>query len=107
MTQLIVTFCTCPDKDSAENIARQLVTDGLAGCVNIIPSLTSVYRWEGEIESADECLLLIKSAPEAYQKIEAAILAAHPYDLPEIIALPSTQALPEYVKWIHSCHSAS
>jgi periplasmic divalent cation tolerance protein len=107
MTQLIVTFCTCPNKDSAEKIARQLVTDGLAGCVNIIPSLTSVYLWEGKIESADECLLLIKSAPEAYQKIEASIIAEHPYDLPEIIALPTAAAYPEYVNWIHSCHSAS
>ena len=107
MTQLIVTFCTCPDKTSAEKISRQLVADGLAGCVNILPNLTSIYYWKGEIESAEESLLLIKSSPDAYPAIEAAIIAAHPYELPEIVALPAAHALHEYVNWIHSCHSVS
>jgi periplasmic divalent cation tolerance protein len=107
MTQLIVTLCTCPDKMNAEKIARHLISGGLAGCVNILPNLTSVYSWEGEIKSAEEHLLLIKSRPEAYKPIEEAIRSLHPYELPEIISLPVTHALPEYINWIHSCHSES
>lgn len=105
MTQLIVILCTCPDKAAAGKIARHLVTERLAGCVNILPNLSSVYSWQGEIETAEEHLLLIKSPPDAYQAIETAILSLHPYELPEIIALPVTRALPEYVNWIHSCSS--
>ncbi len=106
MTQLIVTLCTCPDKDTAEKIARLLVEGALAACVNIVPNITSVYSWQGQIESADEYLLIIKAPASGYTAIEAAIRAQHPYELPEIIAVPVQYALPEYLNWINSCHAS-
>jgi periplasmic divalent cation tolerance protein len=105
MTQVIVTLCTCPDKDTAEKIARLLVEGALAACVNILPNIRSVYSWQGQVETAEEHLLIIKSSSQGYQAIESAIRSHHPYELPEIIAVPVGQGLPEYLNWIHSCHA--
>lgn len=106
MTQLIVTLCTCPDKDTAQKIARLLVEANLAACVNILPNIQSIYSWQGQIESAEEYLLMIKSIETGYQEIESAIRSHHPYELPEIIAVPIEHCLPEYINWIHSCHAS-
>jgi periplasmic divalent cation tolerance protein len=100
-----IILCTCPDKNTAENIARLLVKDKLAACVNILPGITSIYTWRKQIESAEEHLLLIKANKSIYQAIEAAIIKQHPYELPEIIAVPIENGLPEYLHWIDSCHS--
>jgi len=100
-------FCTCPDHNTAERLARRLVEEKLAACVNIVPSITSVYAWQGQIESAQEHLLIIKASRRNYQAIETAITQHHPYDLPEIIAIAVEQGLPEYLKWIESCHSSN
>jgi len=100
-----IILCTCPDKDTAEKIAYFLVTDKLAACVNILPGITSVYRWHGQIESTQEQLLLIKGNKSSYQAIETTIKKLHPYELPEIIAFPIENGLPEYLHWIDSCHS--
>lgn len=100
-----IILCTCPDQDTAEKISRLLVTNKLAACVNILPGITSIYTWKGQIESAQEHLLLIKSNKDNYQDIETTIVNHHPYDLPEIIAVPIDRGLPEYLHWIASCHS--
>ena len=100
-----IILCTCPDKDTAEKIARLLVSDKLAACVNILPGITSVYRWQEQLESAEEHLLLIKATKNSYQAIETSIKKHHPYQLPEIIAVPIENGLPEYLHWIDSCHS--
>ena len=100
-----IILCTCPDKDTAEKIARLLVDDRLAACVNILPRITSVYRWREQVESAQEHLLLIKANKSSYQAIEQTIKKHHPYELPEIIAVPVESGLPEYLHWIDSCHS--
>ena len=100
-----IILCTCPDQDTAENIARLLVSDRLAACVNILPGVTSIYRWHDKIESAQEHLLLIKAHKTAYQAIETRIKMHHPYELPEIIAVPIENGLPKYLHWIDSCHS--
>ncbi|MGZ5006407.1 MAG: divalent-cation tolerance protein CutA [Methylobacter sp.] len=100
-----IIFCTCPDKNTAETIARLLVTNSEAACVNILPGITSIYAWQGQIESAEEHLLLIKAHKDRYQAIEATIRSHHPYELPEIIAVPIEHGLPEYLKWIASCHT--
>lgn len=102
-TQLIL--CTCPDRDTSEKIAQKLVEDRLAACVNILPGLTSIYTWQDRLETAEEHLLLIKSASGRYPEVEQAIRALHPYDLPEIIALPIAQGLPDYLNWIDTCVS--
>jgi periplasmic divalent cation tolerance protein len=104
MTQAIVTLCTCPDKDAAEKIARLLVESKLAACVNILPNVMSIYSWDGKVESAEEHLLVIKSSAQSYQDIETAIRNHHPYELPEIIAVPVELGLPEYINWINTCH---
>ena len=99
MSHLLI-MCTCPNQDTAQVIADQLVDQALAACVNILPGVTSVYQWQGKRETAQEHLLLIKSANEAYQQLEQAITELHPYELPEVIAVPITQGLDAYLGWI-------
>ncbi len=82
-----------------------LIKKKLAACINIIPGITSVYEWQGEIESSQEHLLIIKSHQCQYPCIESAINEMHPYELPEIIAVPIEQGLPDYLQWIDSCLS--
>ena len=98
-------YCTCPDQKTAERIARHLVSDKLAACVNILPGVSSIYEWQGQIETAQEHLLLIKSQASRYTAIETAIKTLHPYQLPEIIAVAIARGSAEYLKWIDSCLS--
>lgn len=91
---------TCPDADTARSLAQHLVEQGLAACVNIISGIHSVYRWQGRIESGEEHLLVIKTRQSAYAGLEQAIRERHPYELPEIIAVPVSQGLPAYLDWI-------
>jgi len=95
-----VIFTTCPDPAVAENIARSLVEARLAACVNILPTMQSVYTWRGKTETASEHLLIIKARAADYPAIEARIRALHPYELPEIIAVRLTDALPDYLAWL-------
>ncbi len=96
--QLVLT--TCPDNETAERIARALVGERLAACVNILPIAQSVYLWKGEVESAAELLLIIKSVTNAYGPIENRIRELHSYELPEVIAVPIADGLPDYLAWI-------
>lgn len=96
----LLILCTCPDQATAQNIASQLVDQALAACVNILPGLTSVYQWQGKREMTQEHLLLIKTTDAAYPALEQAITELHPYELPEIIAVPITQGLNGYLQWI-------
>ena len=102
-----IVLCTCPDKATAENIALLLVENNLAACVNILPNITSIYRWQEQIECAEELLLIIKARTEAYPALESMIKAHHPYQVPEIIAVSIEHGLPEYLHWIDSCHLAT
>ncbi len=97
-TLLVLT--NTPDLTTAKDLARMLVERRLAACVNILPNVQSIYRWQGEIESADEIPLLIKTTTERYPALQAAIAEAHPYAVPEIIALPITKGLPAYLRWV-------
>lgn len=100
MTTYQIIFCTCPDQATSEALAKRLVMQKLAACVNILPGLTSIYRWQNQIESAQEHLLIIKSTQAQYAAIEQTLKHYHPYDVPEIIALPISQGLPAYLDWI-------
>ncbi len=89
-----------PDRASAERIAELLVAQRLAACVNVLSPCRSVYRWKGELQREEEHPLLIKTTAERYPAVEAAIRAAHPYELPEIIAVPIEQGLLQYLSWV-------
>lgn len=95
-----VCLCTCPDTASANAIAEALVERRLAACVNLLPGVRSVYRWQGTVERADEVLLVIKSSGARRDALIARIAELHPYDLPEIIALDIAAGLPGYLQWI-------
>lgn len=99
MTSLLV-LTNLPDRPAAEALARALVEARLAACVNILAPCRSVYRWQGALESADEVPLLIKTSEARYPALEAAIRARHPHELPEVIALPITRGLPDYLAWV-------
>ena len=89
-----------PDQASAQAIASLLVEKRLAACVNIMPPVVSTYRWQGKVETASEVPLMIKTTMKRYPELEAAIRKAHPYEVPEIIALPIHVGLPDYLQWI-------
>lgn len=99
MTSLAV-LTNCPDAETAEQIANALVTRRLAACVNLLPPCRSVYQWEGKVEQAVEVPLLIKTTEACYPALEAAIRELHPYQTPEIIALPVAHGLPAYLQWV-------
>ncbi len=94
-------LCNCPDAAVAEAIAQRLVQDRLAACVNLLAPVRSLYRWQGHLEQAQEHTLLIKTTAHAYPALQTAIVALHPYETPEIIAIPIAQGLPAYLDWIH------
>jgi periplasmic divalent cation tolerance protein len=98
--EYLVILNTCPDKESATRVANGLIERQLAACVNILPGLTSVYPWKGQIETSEEVLLLIKSTLGAYEAVEAAIRETHPYELPEVVAVPIVAGLQAYLSWI-------
>ncbi len=102
MPTTLLVLTNCPDEESANAIALALVEDRLAACVNILPRVQSVYRWQGAVESATEIPLFIKSTATNYPALEAAIRNRHPYQVPEIIALPVELGLPAYLDWIAS-----
>ena len=98
--QIVLT--TCPDEACAERIARTLVEEGLAACVNILPPMRSIYRWKGKIEAASEQLLVIKSTVVRFPALRDRLRSLHPYELPEIIAVPIADGLPEYLAWLNN-----
>ena len=96
----LVTLCTVPDREAGERIAATLVEERLAACVNLIPGLTSIYRWQGKVEKAAECLLVIKTTSSRFEQLRERIKALHPYEVPEIIAVPITVGDSAYLNWI-------
>lgn len=101
-----VVLCTCPDAIAGERLARALIDESLAACINMVPGLTSVYRWAGAVETAQETLLIIKTTASAYPTLEKRLAALHPYEVPEIVALDISAGLPAYLQWVESCVTA-
>lgn len=99
-TKTLILLCTCPDDAVAANLSTQLVEQGLAACINRIPGLTSVYKWEGEMKSGTEVLLMIKTSVAASERLIKELKRLHPYELPEIIAVPITAGYEPYLNWI-------
>ena len=99
MASLLV-LTNLPDRMSAEALAAALIEARLAACVTILAPCRSVYRWQDTLETSDEIPLLIKTTEARYAALEAAICAQHPYELPEVIAVPITHGLPDYLGWV-------
>ena len=97
---IFLVLCTCPDEESAHRLSGFLVQKKLAACVNIVNRIDSIFTWQGKIDRAQESLLLIKTTNTAYAALEQAIKQQHPYDVPEIIALPVELGSPDYLNWI-------
>jgi periplasmic divalent cation tolerance protein len=101
MTDKIVILSTCATEDEAERLARVLLDGRLAACVNVVPRIRSFYRWKGQVEDAAECLLVIKSSRSMFDALRSALMEAHSYEVPEIVALPIIDGAPEYLTWLH------
>lgn len=97
--ELLVILCTAPDHPTAEKLARGLLEERLAACVNAISGVKSFYRWQGKIEADDEIQLLIKTPRRRFDEVAAWLKANHPYDVPEIVALPAEKVSEEYLSW--------
>ena len=96
----ILVVTQMPDRASALTLARSLVDARLAACVSVGAPVESLYHWRGKIETAQEVPVVVKTRPERYAEVEAAIRAGHPYELPEIVAVPVTDGLAPYLQWI-------
>jgi periplasmic divalent cation tolerance protein len=104
VTAVIFLYSTAPDATTAEAIGHALVESGAAACVNIIPGMTSIYRWEGRVETAAECVPIVKTTADRAARIVALILERHPYRTPAIAALPINEELSSgpFVEWIRN-----
>ncbi|MCG6895587.1 MAG: divalent-cation tolerance protein CutA [Thiocapsa sp.] len=96
-------LCTCPDQDTALRIAEHLIQERLAACVNLMPGITSIYLWEGRMQRDPEVLALIKTTVERVAALTGRLRQLHPYAVPEIIAVPITEGLPDYLSWVTTC----
>jgi periplasmic divalent cation tolerance protein len=107
MDEVIVVLTNLPDRETAQKLAQELVARRLAACVNVLAECTSVYRWKGKIENASEVPVLIKTRAGRYGEVEAAIRELHPYELPEVVAVPVVRGLGEYLEWVAGESSVS
>ena len=100
MTEKIVVLSTCATEEEAEKLARLLVEERLAACVNVAPRMRSYYRWKGKMEETDECLLIIKSSRGLFGALRAALERAHSYETPEALAIPVVDGAGPYLRWM-------
>ncbi len=100
MTDALLVLTTLPNSDAAAELATKLVGERLAACANILPALRSIYRWEGKVQDENEVLVLLKTQGRQYESLKARILALHPYEVPEVIAIPVERGHQPYLDWI-------
>jgi periplasmic divalent cation tolerance protein len=98
--EVVLAFSTFPDVETARRIARELVTENLAACANVIPKIESIYRWQGKVEQEGETLVLFKTTTARFAAFEEKLKSLHPYDVPEIICTPISQGSPAYLDWV-------
>ena len=98
--QVLVVLVTCPSAAVGRRISRRLVQQRLAACVNLVPQIESIYRWQGKVEQGREALLIMKTSAKRFAALQAAILRLHPYESPEIIAWPLSKGVPAYLRWV-------
>lgn len=99
-TKCVVVLCTCADGEPAARLARALVEERLAACVNRLPGVVSSFRWEGRVAEENETLLLIKTTEDRLEALAARITELHPYELPEVVAVPVLGGLDSYLDWL-------
>ncbi len=100
MTDALVVLVTTPTPERAAEIARALVDERLAACGNVVPGLRSIYRWEGKVQDEPEALLLLKTTRDRFEALRDRVLALHPYDVPEVVALPVEAGSARYLAWL-------
>jgi len=100
MTEALVVFVTTPTAERAAELARALVEERLAACGNVVPGLRSIYRWEGKVHDEGEALLVLKTTRARFEALRERVLALHPYQVPEVIALPIEAGSAPYLAWI-------
>jgi periplasmic divalent cation tolerance protein len=98
--KILLALSTFPDAETARKISNQLVTEKLAACANILPSVESIYRWKEKIESGNETLVFFKLSEDGQSAFQEKLRSLHPYEVPEIIFVPVSNALPEYLGWV-------
>ena len=101
-TGVVLLYVTAPDAEVAGRLARHVVEAGLAACANVLPEITSVYRWQGAVETARECALIVKTTEARTGEAIACLRAAHPYDVPAIVALPVMAGHPAFLDWVRT-----
>lgn len=100
MNDLILVLCTFPDLGKARETGTALVESQLAACVNLIPAIESIYRWQGKVETSTEVLAIFKTTPAAYPLFESRLKELHPYDVPEIVAIKPEEVSAAYARWV-------
>ena len=98
--QIVLALSTFPDRETAQRISNQLVTEKFAACANILPAMESIYRWKDKIESGNETLVVSKLSEDRQSGFQEKLRSLHPYEVPEIIFVPITSGLPEYLCWV-------
>ena len=99
-TDVLVVLCTCPDEPTAARLAGGLIQQEVAACVNVLPGIRSIYRWQGELQEDGEVLMIVKTSRSAYPQLESWLVEHHPYDVPEILALPAVRGSAAYLQWV-------
>jgi periplasmic divalent cation tolerance protein len=98
--KILLALSTFPDAETARRISNQLVSEKFAACANILPTVESIYRWKGKIETASEAIVFFKTTPDRQTAFQEKLRSLHPYDVPEIILMPIANGLPEYLRWV-------
>jgi periplasmic divalent cation tolerance protein len=98
--QALVVLCTCADAENAAQLAKGIVGTGLAACVNVLSEIRSIYRWRGKVQDEAETLMIIKTTRARYADLEAWLRDNHPYDVPEVLALPVVAGSEPYIAWL-------
>jgi periplasmic divalent cation tolerance protein len=99
-SNILIVLCTCPDESVAGRLAAGLVEKHLAACVNVMPQIRSIYRWDGDIQKDDESLMVVKTTTDAFSAVSDWLQGNHPYDVPEILALPVCAGSTDYMNWV-------
>jgi periplasmic divalent cation tolerance protein len=98
--KILLALSTFPDRETAQPIANQLVTEKFAACANILPSIESIYRWKAKVETGNETLVFFKVSEDRQSSFQEKLRSLHPYEVPEIIFIPISSGLPEYLSWV-------